>query len=80
MNAPDPAVIAALLGPPGHQIGCDECFDLLDAYVDCEAGGLDADAAIPGMRTHLVGCPACLEEYESLSALVALPPGGDAHV
>jgi hypothetical protein len=30
----------------------------------------DADAAIPGLRAHLDGCPACREEHESLKALV----------
>jgi hypothetical protein len=53
MTAPTPRVIAALLGPAGHQIGCDECFELLDAYVDQESAGRDADASTPGMRTHL---------------------------
>jgi hypothetical protein len=73
MTTPTPRVIAALLGPAGHQIGCDECFELLDAFVDQEAGGRAADRETPGMRAHLSGCPACQEEYESLTALVALP-------
>ena len=33
--------------------------------------GRDADAAIPGLRAHLAGCPACREEHESLRALVS---------
>jgi anti-sigma factor RsiW len=33
--------------------------------------GRDADAAIPGLRAHLEGCPACREEHESLYALVS---------
>ena len=37
-------------------------FDLL---------GEDADAAIPGLRLHLEGCPACREEHDSLRALVS---------
>jgi hypothetical protein len=45
-------------------------FDELDRYVDLEAAGRDADAAIPGLRAHLEGCPACREEHESLYALV----------
>ena len=32
--------------------------------------GRDAGVAIPGMAAHLVGCPACQEDYESLRALV----------
>jgi anti-sigma factor RsiW len=58
-----------LLGPGGPELSCDECFDLLDEYVDVELAGEDADARIPGMRTHLSGCPACREEHESLRAL-----------
>jgi len=64
-------IVAALLGPAGHQIDCDECFDQLDRFVDEAAAGRDADAAVPGMRTHLAACPACHEEYESLRTLVA---------
>ena len=63
-------IVNALLGPSGPQIGCGECFELLDAYVQLQVDGRDADAAVPGMSTHLAGCPACHEEHESLSALV----------
>jgi predicted anti-sigma-YlaC factor YlaD len=52
----------SLLGPVGPEIGCDECFDRLDEYVE--------GRAVPGMEAHLEGCPACREEYESLAALV----------
>jgi len=60
-----------LLGPRGPEIGCDECFAELDRFVELELAGSDADAAIPGLRAHLDGCPACREEYESLRALVS---------
>lgn len=68
---PDRERLARLLGPAGPEVGCDECFDLLDRYVDAELAGEDADARLPGMRAHLDGCPACREEHESLRALVA---------
>jgi hypothetical protein len=60
-----------LLGPDGPELTCDECFDMLDEYVEHELAGADADARIPGMRNHLAGCPACREEHESLRALVS---------
>lgn len=60
-----------LLGPTGHQVTCAQCFELLDQYVELELAGIDADGRIPGLRTHLNGCPACREEHESLRALVA---------
>ena len=60
-----------ILGPTGPDIGCDECFARLDEYVELELAGRDADAAIPGMRAHLAGCPACHDEEESLRALLS---------
>jgi hypothetical protein len=59
-------VIAALLGPGEHELTCEACFDELDRYVDLELAGADADRAVPGMRAHLAGCPACGEDHESL--------------
>ncbi len=61
--------VERLLGPTGRQVSCDECFELLDQYVDLELTGVDPDERIPGMRAHLEGCPACREEYESLRDL-----------
>jgi hypothetical protein len=60
-----------LLGPTGPQVTCEECFELLDEYVDLELAGEDADRRLPGMREHLQGCPACHEDHESLRDLVA---------
>jgi hypothetical protein len=64
-------ILARLLGPAAPEVGCDECFDQLDRYVELHLAGHDADAAIPGLRAHLAGCPACREDYESLRALLA---------
>ena len=60
-----------LLGPTGHQLTCDGCFELVDEYVELEVAGLDADARVPGMRGHLDGCSACHEEHGNLRALLA---------
>ena len=59
-----------MLGPTGPDIGCEECFERLDEYVELELRGADADTRVPGMREHLTGCPACREEHESLRALL----------
>jgi hypothetical protein len=63
--------ITRLLGPAEPEVGCDECFAEIDHYVEFVLAGADADTAIPGLRAHLAGCPACREEHESLLALVA---------
>jgi hypothetical protein len=60
-----------LLGPAEPEVGCDACFDELDRYVEVEVAGRDADAAVPGLRAHLTGCPACREEHESLRELAS---------
>jgi len=63
-------MLVRLLGPAGPEVGCDACFDELDRYVELELEGRDANAVIPGLSAHLAGCPACREEYVSLTALV----------
>jgi anti-sigma factor RsiW len=71
MDRPDlTQALRALLGPAGPEIGCEECFQELDRYVDLELAGRDAEAAVPGMQAHLAGCPACREDHASLRALV----------
>ena len=64
-------MLERLLGPAGPEVSCDECFDQLDTYVEVELAGGDADAAVPGLRAHLDGCPACREDHESLHAYVS---------
>ncbi|MGN6378906.1 MAG: hypothetical protein ACTHNU_08155 [Gaiellales bacterium] len=79
-------ILDRLLGPEHPELGCDDCFDNLDRYVEIELAGAaepfercnvcvsPADCARSrhclGMRAHLQGCPACEEEYRSLKALV----------
>jgi hypothetical protein len=69
-------MIEHLLGPEGPEVSCEQCFERLDEYVELELAGADAEAAVPGMAAHLVGCPACHEDHESLLALVASQPDG----
>ena len=72
MDRPDlKQVLGRLLGPAAPEVGCDVCFEELDRFVELEVAGQDAEAAIPGLRAHLDGCPACREEHESLYALVS---------
>ena len=56
-------------------LSCDDCFDLVDGYV--EALLSDPDHHQPAMRTHLAGCAACAEEARSLIVLVAEQDGLD---
>ena len=69
-------LVARLLGPSGPEVSCEECFELLDEYVELELAGEPVDARLPGMRAHFEGCPACREDHESLRDLVAQTESG----
>ena len=72
---PRDELVAALLGPAEAEITCEECFEHLDRYVELEIHRADAEGAVPGMRAHLAGCPACRDDHDSLLAFVT---GADA--
>jgi len=36
--------VERLVGPADPELGCDECFEMLDAYVELELAGAAADA------------------------------------
>ncbi len=63
-------LLARLIGPPGPELSCEQCFEQLDRYVELELGGSDPESAIAGMQAHLEGCSACAEDRESLHALL----------
>jgi hypothetical protein len=71
MTDRDRELIGRLLGPEGPELTCEQCFDLLDHYVDLEVAGAPADERVPGMRAHLAGCSACDEDHASLLAFVS---------
>ncbi len=50
------------------EIGCDECFEKLDRFVEMELNGKDAAEAMPLVQDHLTRCRDCHEEFEALMA------------
>ena len=76
MNTSDDArrLVERLVGPAGPELGCEECFEALDTYVELELAGADADAAVPRMRAHLQGCPVCCGDHDTLLALLLSDP------
>lgn len=54
-------------------LSCDDCFALLDEYVERLLTDPAYDA--PSMQAHLRGCGACAEEALSLLELVAADAG-----
>ncbi|HEU4493485.1 MAG TPA: hypothetical protein VFR69_04805 [Rubrobacteraceae bacterium] len=48
------------------EIGCDECFERLDAFAEIELSGVDAGATMPLVRDHLDKCADCCSKFEAL--------------
>jgi hypothetical protein len=46
-HTPNPE-LERLLGPTGYEVSCDECFELLDQYVELEIDGSGRRRAHPG--------------------------------
>jgi hypothetical protein len=52
------------------ELGCDECFEQLDGFVELVLAGKNAAEAMPLVQDHLERCGDCREEFQAL--LVAL--------
>jgi hypothetical protein len=50
------------------EIGCDECFDQMDQFVEMTLAGRNATEAMPLVQDHLDRCGDCREEFEALFA------------
>jgi len=57
------------------EIGCGECFEQLDRFVELELAGKNAAQALPLVEDHLDRCGNCREEFEALkAALTTIAP------
>ncbi len=63
-------MVREILDTHPEEIGCDECFEQLDRFVDLVLAGKDAAEAMPLVQDHLQRCRDCREEFEAL--LIAL--------
>jgi hypothetical protein len=49
-----------------HEIGCADCFQHIDAYVEMVLSGENAAEAFPRVHEHLQRCRNCQEELTAL--------------
>lgn len=55
------------------EIGCAECFEQMDRFVEISLADKNAAEAMPLVQDHLLRCGECREEFEALlSALKAV--------
>jgi hypothetical protein len=59
-------IMQGILSSHPHEIGCDDCFQYLDAYVEMILEGGNASQAYPEVHEHLLRCGNCHEEFLAL--------------
>lgn len=52
------------------EIGCKECFEQLDRFVEMSLFGKGAAEAMPLVQDHLDHCRDCREEFEALLSIL----------
>jgi|tagenome__1003787_1003787.scaffolds.fasta_scaffold20917589_2 hypothetical protein len=64
---------------PGPWLSCDDCFRLVDRYVEVllAPGAASTPSELAAMPAHLAGCSACTEEATTLLLLAAADAGVD---
>ncbi len=66
-------LVRGIMTAQPDEIGCDECYEQLDRFVELTLAGKSASEALPLVQDHLDRCTPCREEFEALlSALRAL--------
>ncbi len=68
-------LVAHILATHDDEITCEECFDLLDEYVERLASGEDVGALMPQVWHHLYSCADCRQEFEALLRVLHVPQG-----
>ena len=66
----DRDLITRLLGTPGKDTGCEGAHARLAEYIEGELAGREMAELLPAVAEHLRNCPACVEDYRGLLALV----------
>ena len=59
-------MVRGVLSTRPDEVGCDECFEQLDHFVEMTLVGKNAVEALPLVQDHLSRCRDCREEFEAL--------------
>jgi hypothetical protein len=63
-------LVRDVLNTRPDEIGCQECLEQLDQFVEMKLAGQDAASALPLVQDHLDRCKCCREEFEALLAVL----------
>ncbi len=59
-------MVYSIVSTRPDEIGCDECFEQLDRFLELTLAGKNAAEAMPLVQDHLERCDDCREEFEAL--------------
>jgi len=59
-------MVKSIADTRSNEIGCDDCFEQIDRFVEIKLQGKDAAEAMPLVQDHLNRCVGCREEFEAL--------------
>jgi hypothetical protein len=65
--------LSALLATDPRDVGCERTSEIMDAYVEAELSGRDAEGLCPGFAVHQRLCPACRADHDGLLAALSDP-------
>ncbi len=66
-------VVNAISMTKNNEIGCDDCFEEIDQFVEMLRSGGEPEKIMPLVQNHLETCLCCKEELQALiSALDAV--------
>ena len=60
------AFLEAVFETAENEIACEECFELLDSYVDLLLENPNAVEIMPAVEQHLKQCNCCVAELEAM--------------
>ena len=68
----------AIASTRDEEIGCDDCFEFVDIFVEAELQGKNPEEAMPLVKAHLNRCANCQDEFEArLDAIKATSDDSD---
>ena len=70
-------MVRAVITTRPDEIGCGECFEQLDRFIEMTLAGRNAAEALPLVQDHLERCRDCREEFEALLVALRALAGGE---
>ena len=63
-------IIKTILYVQREEITCDDCYEVIDQYVDMLRAGQDPEVVLPKVKEHLGHCHCCDVEFRALISIL----------